>query len=315
MNFFGLVNGTEASLIHFLNGLPGIDQVGADARAAMLATRSIKTSSKKFAIDLAISMVDLTTLEGADTPGKVRALASKAVRPDPTDSTVPSVGAICVYNDMVSIARTHLDSIGGAHVPVAAVATAFPSGRASMAVKIQDTKDAIAAGAAEIDMVIDRGAFLSGNFIEVFEEISQIRALCADKAHLKVILETGELVTYDNVRKASFLAMLAGADFIKTSTGKVAPAATPPVVLVMLEAVRDFHQMTNHRVGVKPAGGIRNTKDAIKQLVLVNETAGPEWLTPSLFRIGASALLNDLLMQRMKMRDGYYASPTYVTID
>jgi deoxyribose-phosphate aldolase len=184
-----------------------------------------------------------------------------------------------------------------------------------MAVKIQDTTDAINAGASEIDMVIDRGAFLSGRYIEVFEEIAQIRALCGDRAHLKVILETGELVTYDNVRKASFLAMLAGADFIKTSTGKVAPAATAPVVLVMLEAVRDFYKMTNHRIGVKPAGGIRNTKDAIKQLVLVNETAGPEWLTPSLFRIGASALLNDLLMQRMKMRDGYYASPTYVTID
>lgn len=315
MKYYGLVDDTESSLLNFLKGLSGVDQVGAEARAAMLGTRSIKTSSKNAAIDLAISMVDLTTLEGADTPGKVMALASKAVRPDPSDPTVPSVGAICVYNDMVSIARKHLDLIGGAHVPVAAVSTAFPSGRASMAVKVQDTSDAIAAGASEIDMVIDRGAFLSGRYMEVFDEISQIRALCGDKAHLKVILETGELVTYDNVRKASFLAMLAGADFIKTSTGKVAPAATAPVVLVMLEAVRDFYQMTNHRIGVKPAGGIRNTKDAIKQLVLVNETAGPEWLTPSLFRIGASALLNDLLMQRMKMRDGYYASPTYVTID
>jgi deoxyribose-phosphate aldolase len=312
---FGQVDGTEASLLIYLKGLSGVDQVGAEARAAMLATRSIKTSSKKFAIDLAISMVDLTTLEGADTPGKVMALASKAVRPDPTDPTVPSVGAICVYNDMVSIARKHLDLIGGAHVPVAAVATAFPSGRASMTVKIQDTSDAIAAGASEIDMVIDRGAFLSGRYIEVFDEIAQIRAICEGRAHLKVILETGELVTYDNVRKASFLAMLAGADFIKTSTGKVAPAATAPVVLVMLEAVRDFYEMTGQRIGVKPAGGIRNTKDAIKQLVLVNETAGPEWLTPTLFRIGASALLNDLLMQRMKMRDGYYASPTYVTND
>jgi deoxyribose-phosphate aldolase len=312
---YGLVDGTEVSLINFLKGLSGVDQVGAEARAAMLATRSIKTSSKKFAVDLAISMVDLTTLEGADTPGKVMALASKAVRPDPTDPTVPSVGAICVYNDMVSIARKQLDLVGGAHVPVAAVATAFPSGRASMAVKIQDTTDAINAGASEIDMVIDRGAFLSGRYVEVFEQIAQIRALCGDKAHLKVILETGELVTYDNVRRASFLAMLAGADFIKTSTGKISPAATAPVVLVMLEAVRDFYEMTNCRIGVKPAGGIRNTKDAIKQLVLVKETAGPEWLTPSLFRIGASALLNDLLMQRMKMKDGYYASPTYVTID
>jgi deoxyribose-phosphate aldolase len=281
----------------------------------MLATRSIKTTSKRWAIDTAISMVDLTTLEGSDTVGKVQALCSKAVRPDPTDLSVPSVGAVCVYNDMVGVARKHLDSIGGAHVPVAAVSTAFPSGRASMKVKIQDTQDAIDAGAGEIDMVIDRGAFLSGNYIEVFNEIVAIKEICGEKAHLKVIFETGELVTYDNVRKASYLAMLAGADFIKTSTGKVAPAATPPVVLVMLEAVRDFYDMAGVRIGVKPAGGIRNTKDAIKQLVLVNETAGPEWLTPSLFRIGASALLNDLLMQRMKMDDGYYASPQYVTID
>ena len=313
--YYGLIDGTDASLRKFLTDLPGVDAVGADSRAAMLATRSIKTTSKRWAIDTAISMVDLTTLEGADTQGKVQALCAKAVRPDPTDLSVPSVGAVCVYNDMVSIARTHLDLIGGAHVPVAAVSTAFPSGRASMEVKIQDTKDAIAAGAAEIDMVIDRGAFLSGKYIEVFNEIVSIKEICGDKAHLKVIFETGELVTYDNVRKASYLAMLAGADFIKTSTGKIAPAATPPVVLVMLEAVRDFYEMAGVRIGVKPAGGIRNTKDAIKQLVLVNETAGPEWLTPKLFRIGASALLNDLLMQRMKMDDGYYASPQYVTID
>jgi deoxyribose-phosphate aldolase len=315
MKYYGLIDGSDSSLKEFLNKLPGVDAVGADARAAMLATRSIKTTSKRWAIDTAITMVDLTTLEGADTVGKVQALCSKAVRPDPTDLSVPSVGAVCVYNDMVSVARKHLDAIGGAHVPVAAVSTAFPSGRASMKVKIQDTQDAIDAGAGEIDMVIDRGAFLSGNYIEVFNEIVAIKEICGEKAHLKVIFETGELVTYDNVRKASYLAMLAGADFIKTSTGKVAPAATPPVVLVMLEAVRDFYEMAGVRIGVKPAGGIRNTKDAIKQLVLVNETVGPEWLTPSLFRIGASALLNDLLMQRMKMDDGYYASPQYVTID
>ena len=315
MSFYGLVDGSEASLKNYLGSLSGVDQVGADERAAMLATRSIKTTSKRWAIDTAISMVDLTTLEGADTPGKVQALCTKAVRPDPTDSSVPSVGAVCVYNDMVAVARKHLDLVGGAHVGVAAVSTAFPSGRASMPVKIQDTRDALDAGASEIDMVIDRGAFLSGDYIGVFNEIAQIRELCGTRAHLKVIFETGELVTYDNVRKASFLAMAAGADFIKTSTGKVAPAATAPVVLVMLEAVRDFYQMTQTRIGVKPAGGIRNTKDAIKQLVLVNEIAGPEWLTPSLFRIGASALLNDLLMQRMKMDDGYYASPAYVTID
>jgi len=310
-----LVDGSESSLRRFLQTLPPVDQVGAHERAAMLGTRSIKTTSKKWAIDIAISMVDLTTLEGADTPGKVRALCSKALRPDPRDLSVPHVGAVCVYNDMVGIARQHLDSIGGHDLPVAAVSTAFPSGRASHAVKIQDTKDAIELGATEIDMVIDRGAFLSGKLGEVFDEISAIKSICGEQAHLKVILETGELVTLDNVRKASYLAMLAGADFIKTSTGKVTPAATPPVVLVMLEAVRDYFAMTNNRIGVKPAGGIRTTKDAIKQLVLVNEIAGPEWLDPSLFRIGASALLNDLLMQRMKMANGRYSSSNYVTVD
>ena len=315
MNFYGLVDGSEASLKTYLNKLSGVDQVGANARAAMLATRSIKTTSKRWAIDTAISMVDLTTLEGSDTVGKVQALCTKAVRPDPTDSSVPSVGAICVYNDMVGVARKHLDLIGGEHVPVAAVSTAFPSGRASIEVKVLDSQDAINAGASEVDMVIDRGAFLEGRLIDVFNEIVTIRQVCGEKAHLKVIFETGELVTYDNVRKASFLAMAAGADFIKTSTGKVAPAATAPVVLVMLEAVRDFYEMTQKRIGVKPAGGIRNTKDAIKQLVLVKETAGEEWLNSKLFRIGASALLNDLLMQRMKMDNGYYASPTYVSVD
>ncbi len=310
-----LIDGSESSLRAFLDNLPGVDKVGAEARAAMLATRSIKTTSKSKAIDLAIRMVDLTTLEGADTPGKVRSLCAKGFRPDPTDVTVPHVGAICVYNDMVEIARKHLDSIGGHEIPVAAVSTAFPSGRASMEVKLRDTKDAIEAGAGEIDMVIDRGAFLSGRLGEVFDEIKEIKSLCGDRAHLKVILETGELATYDNVRKASYLAMLAGADFIKTSTGKVTPAATAPVVLVMLEAVRDFYKLSGRRIGVKPAGGIRTTKDAIKQLVLVNETTGPEWLTPDLFRIGASALLNDLLMQRMKLRDGRYSGSNYVTVD
>ena len=310
-----LIDGSESSLRAFLDNLPGVDKVGADSRAAMLGTRSIKTSSKARAIDLAISMVDLTTLEGADTSGKVRSLCAKAFRPDPSDPTVPHVGAVCVYNDMVKVARGYLDSIGGEVIPVAAVSTAFPSGRASMAVKLRDTQDAIDAGAAEIDMVIDRGAFLSGRYCEVFDEIREIKSLCGDRAHLKVILETGELATYDNVRKASYLAMLAGGDFIKTSTGKVTPAATAPVVLVMLEAVRDFYKLTGKRIGVKPAGGIRTTKDAIKQLVLVNETAGPEWLTPELFRIGASALLNDLLMQRMKLRDGRYSSSNYVTVD
>ena len=315
MNSTLLADNSEASLKKFLKTLAPVDAVGASARVEMLATRSIKTSSKNWAIDLAIRMVDLTTLEGADTPGKVKALCAKGVYPDPTDLSIPSVGAICVYNDMVKIARDALDDGGGKHVPVAAVTTAFPSGRASMEVKIQDTKDAIANGASEIDMVIDRGAFLAGNLGLVFDEIRTIKEICGKDVHLKVILETGELVTLDNVRKASYLAMLAGGDFIKTSTGKIAPAATAPVVYVMLEAVRDFYKLTGIRIGVKPAGGIRNTKDAMKQLVLVNEIAGPEWLDPSLFRIGASALLNDLLMQRMKMRDGYYASPNYVTLD
>ena len=310
-----LIDGSEKSLQIFLKNLPGVDQVGAESRAAMLATRSIKTSSKAAAIDLAIRMVDLTTLEGADTPGKIRSLCAKAVRPDPSDLTVPHVGAICVYNDMVKIARSTLDEIGGKSIPVAAVSTAFPSGRASMEVKKRDTQDAIAAGASEIDMVIDRGAFLSGRIGEVFEEIKTIKQICGARAKLKVILETGELVTYDNVRKASYLAMLAGADFIKTSTGKVTPAATAPVVLVMLEAVRDFFEISGSRVGVKPAGGIRTTKDAIKQLVLVKETAGSQWLTPELFRIGASSLLNDLLMQRMKLRDNRYSGTNYVTVD
>jgi len=310
-----LTDGSLSSIKGFLKTLSPVDQVGADARAAMLATRSIKTASKKWAIDMAISMIDLTTLEGADTDGKVKAICNKAIRPDPTDPSVPHVGAICVYNDMVSVARKHLDESGGHDIPVAAVSTAFPSGRASLEVKERDTKDAIAHGATEIDMVIDRGAFLSGDLEKVFSEIVYIKSLCGDKAHLKVILETGELVTYDNVRKASFLAMAAGADFIKTSTGKVAPAATAPVVLVMLEAVRDFYQMTGVRIGVKPAGGIRTTKDAIKQLVLVKETAGDEWLNPGLFRIGASALLNDLLMQRQKLTSGHYGGANYVTLD
>ena len=310
-----LTDSSESSIKSFLKNLSPVDQVGADARAAMLATRSIKTSSKLWAIDTAISMIDLTTLEGADTPGKVTALCTKAVRPDPSDNSVPHVGAVCVYNDMVKIAREHLDNNGGKEIPVAAVSTAFPSGRASLDVKKQDTEDAIASGATEIDMVIDRGAFLSGNLEKVFTEIVCIKEICGDRAHLKVILETGELVTYDNVRRASFLAMAAGADFIKTSTGKVSPAATAPVVLVMLEAVRDYYAMTGKKIGVKPAGGIRTTKDAIKQLVLVNETAGPDWLDPKLFRIGASALLNDLLMQRMKMKTGQYSGRNYVTLD
>ncbi len=301
---------SNASLRRYLHGLPGVDQVGAEGRAAMLATRSIKAASKERAIDLAISMVDLTTLEGMDTPGKVRALCAKALRPDPTDPTTPHVAAVCVYGDMAAIAR---DAVGDS-LHVAAVATAFPSGRASLAVKLADTRDAVANGADEIDMVIDRGAFLAGRYLDVYDEIVAVKEACGT-AHLKVIFETGELRTYDNVRRASFLAMLAGADFIKTSTGKVNPAATLPVTLVMLEAVRDWHRQTGRRIGVKPAGGIRTSKDAIRYLVMVNEVCGEAWLTPDLFRFGASSLLNDLLLQRQRMRTGHYSGPDYVTID
>jgi deoxyribose-phosphate aldolase len=302
---------SNASLRRFLHGLPGVDQVGAEARAASLGTRSIKTTAKEFALDLAIRMVDLTTLEGQDTPGKVRALASKALRPDPADPTAPRVAAVCVYPDMVATAK---EVLGDSGVNVAAVATAFPSGRAAMDIKLMDTRDAVEAGADEIDMVIDRGAFLSGRYLEVFEEIVAVREACGD-AHLKVIFETGELQTYDNVRRASWLAMMAGGHFIKTSTGKVQPAATLPVTLVMLEAVRDYRELTGQMVGVKPAGGIRTAKDAIKYLVTVNEVAGPDWLDPDWFRFGASTLLNDLLMQRTKMRTGRYSGPDYFTLD
>ncbi|MFM9048960.1 MAG: deoxyribose-phosphate aldolase [Actinomycetota bacterium] len=304
------VTSSNASLRGFLHALPGVDQVGAEARAAALASRSIKAESKRQAIDLAISMVDLTTLEGMDTPGKVRALCAKGLRPDPSDPSVPHVAAICVYGDMASIAREAV----GDQVHVAAVATAFPSGRASLDVKLQDTREAVANGADEIDMVIDRGAFLEGRYLDVFDEIVAVKQACGP-AHLKVIFETGELRTYDNVRRASWLAMLAGADFIKTSTGKVTPAATMPVTLILLEAVRDWFRQTGDQVGVKPAGGIRTTKDAIRYLVMVNETCGPAWLTPDLFRFGASTLLNDLLQQRQRMVLGHYSGLDYVTID
>jgi deoxyribose-phosphate aldolase len=300
----------RAEIPAFMRTLPGVDQMGAEARVAALGTRSIKTDAKVWAVDTAISMVDLTTLEGMDTPGKVTALCHKAMRPDPMDPTTPAVAAICVYGDMVATAR----SVVGDHLHVAAVATAFPSGRASLDVKLLDTQDAVRAGADEIDMVIDRGAFLRGDYLRVFDEIVAIKDVCGD-AHLKVILETGELSTLDNVRRASWLAMIAGADFIKTSTGKVTPAATLPVTLVMLEAVRDFHAATSQTIGVKAAGGIRTAKDAIKYLVLVNETLGETWLTPDLFRFGASTLLNDLLLQRQRMNTGHYSGADYVTID
>jgi deoxyribose-phosphate aldolase len=314
---------TDVALRRFLHGLPGVDQVGAQARAADLATRSIKTTAKAWGIDLAISMIDLTTLEGADTPGKVRSLCAKATTPDPADLSCPRVAAVCVYGDLVTTAIDALERFGarvrgGSWVNVAAVATAFPSGRASAAVKLVDTTDAVHAGADEIDMVIDRGAFLSGRYLQVFEDIVATREAChveGRDAHLKVILETGELATYDNVRRASWLAMLAGADFIKTSTGKVAPAATLPVTMLMLQAVRDFRLQTGHQVGVKPAGGIRTSKDALRYLVTVSETAGPDWLEPAWFRFGASSLLGDLQLQRQKLASGHYSGPDYVTVD
>jgi deoxyribose-phosphate aldolase len=307
---------SESSLRRFLHGLPGVDQVGAEARAAMLATRSIKTTAKQYALDLAIRMIDLTTLEGADTPGKVRALCAKALRPDPGDPSTPRVAAVCVYSDLVSVAKAALDAGSGseASVKVASVATAFPSGRAALPVKLADVREAVAAGADEVDMVIDRGAFLAGRYGALYDEIVQVREACGG-AHLKVILETGELATYDNVRRASWLAMLAGGDFVKTSTGKVSPAATLPVTLVMLEAVRDFREATGRQVGVKPAGGIRTAKDAVRYLVLVKETAGEDWLHPDWFRLGASSLLNDLLMQRRKAATGRYSGPDYFTLD
>jgi deoxyribose-phosphate aldolase len=314
---------TEKSLRLHLEGLPGVDAVGLEQRAAGLATRSIKTTSKAWALDRIIELIDLTTLEGADTPGKVRSLVAKAMTPDPGDPTTPRVAAVCVYGDMVPAA---IDALGAAHgdpddglISVAAVATAFPSGRASLRVKLADTADAVASGADEIDMVIDRGAFLSGRYGKVFEEIVAVKEACrradGSYASLKVILETGELTTYDNVRRASWLAILAGGDFIKTSTGKVTPAATLPVTLLMLEVVRDWNRLTGEFVGVKPAGGIRASKDAIRYLVTVAETVGEHWLQPHLFRFGASSLLNDVLLQRQKLSTGRYSGPDYVTID
>ncbi|MGD0808420.1 MAG: deoxyribose-phosphate aldolase [Acidimicrobiales bacterium] len=302
---------SEISLRRFLHGLPGVDQVGADARAASLATRSIKAGAKLWAIDTAISMVDLTTLEGADTPGKVRALCGKARRPSPDDPGTPPVAAVCVYPDLVPHAKA---ALAGSPVKVASVATAFPSGRASLPVKLADVADAVAAGADEVDMVIDRGAFLAGHYALVLDEVRAVKAVCGP-AHLKVILETGELVTYDNVRRACWTAMIGGADFVKTSTGKVSPASTLPVALVMLEAVRDFAEASGRAVGVKVAGGIRTTKDAIRYLVLVNEVAGEGWLEPERFRIGASSLLNDLLMQRYKQQHGAYAGSSDFSIE
>jgi deoxyribose-phosphate aldolase len=306
-----LPRGFELPLEPRLPRIGSVDQVAVEERAATLAKRSIKRESKLFALDLAVRMMDLTTLEGADTPGKVAALSSKAMRPDPADLTVPPVAAVCVYPNLVPHA---LERLGDSGVKVASVATAFPSGQSPLDIKVEEAARVAEFGAHEIDMVIDRSAFLSGDYAKVYDEVRRVKEVCGD-AHLKVILETGELGTYDNVRRASLLAVAGGADFIKTSTGKIQPAATLPVTLVILEAIRDVYEETGRRVGMKPAGGIRQAKQAVQYLVVLYETLGPEWLTPDLFRFGASSLLNDVLLQIRKEKTGRYQSPDYFTLD
>ena len=303
--------GRPGPLGSVLGRLTAVDQVGVELRIDDLKKRSIKKASKLWALDLAIRMIDLTTLEGKDTPGKVRAMCQKAIRPQPGDPSIPSVAAVCVYPALIADAK---EALAGSTVKVASVATGFPSGQTFRDIKLAEVRAAAAAGADEIDMVIDRGAFLSGDYGTVFDEIVEVKDACGG-AHLKVILETGELETYDNVRRASILAMAAGADFIKTSTGKVAPAATLPVTLVMFEAIRDFEKATGRAVGMKPAGGIRTAKEAIQYLVVLYETLGPRWMTPDRFRFGASSLLNDLLMQIEKERTGAYQGPDHFTLD
>jgi deoxyribose-phosphate aldolase len=306
-----LPTGFELPLEPRLPRIGSVDAVSLEERAASLAKRSIKKDSKVFALELAIRCIDLTTLEGSDTPGKVSALCSKAVRPDPSNPNVPSVAAMCVYENLVP---TCVERLKGTGVHIAAVATGFPSGQYPTDLKVADARRAVELGADEVDMVIDRGAFLSGRYAKVYDEIVQVKE-AVGSAHLKVILETGELGTYDNVRRASLLAMAAGADFIKTSTGKIPSAATLPVSLCMLEAIRDVHEETGRVVGFKPAGGVRVAKTAIQHLVLVHETLGPDWLTPDRYRIGASSLLNDILMQLRKEKTGRYQSPDYFTVD
>ena len=306
-----LPTGFELPLEPRLPRIGSIDQVALEERAGALAKRSIKREAKVFALELAVRVTDLTTLEGADTPGKVAALASKAVRPDPSDASVPSVAALCVYPNLVPTAVERLRDSG---VKVASVATAFPSGQSPLETKLDEVRWVVEHGADEVDMVIDRGSFLAGRYAKVYDEIVRVKE-ASGEAHLKVILETGELGTYDNVRRASLLAIAAGADFIKTSTGKLSSAATLPVALVILEAIRDVYEETGRRVGFKPAGGIRNAKQAVQHLVLVHETVGVDWLTPDLYRFGASSLLNDILMQLRKEKTGRYQSPDYFTID
>ena len=306
-----LPRGFELPLEPRLPRIGSVDAVALEERAASLAKRSIKREAKVFALELAVRMMDLTTLEGQDTPGKVAALASKAIRPDPSDAGIPSVAAICVYPNLVPSAVARVE---GTSVKVASVATAFPSGQSPIETKLEEVRWVVEHGADEVDMVIDRGAFLSGRYAKVYDEIVQVKEACGD-VHLKVILETGELGTYDNVRRATLLSIAAGADFVKTSTGKISPSATLPVSLCMLEAIRDVYGETGRRVGFKAAGGIRQAKQAVQNLVLVHETLGPEWLTPDLYRIGASSLLNDILMQLRKERTGVYQSGDYFTLD
>lgn len=290
---------------------PKIDQIGVEERASRFQKRSIKKASKVQALKLALNMVDLTTLEGADTPGKVEQLCQKAMHPHAGYPELPTTAAVCVYPTMVKIAK---NLVKGSGVKVAAVATAFPAGQSPMDVKIRDTKYAVSEGADEVDMVISRGKFLAGEHAYVFDEIAAIKEACG-KARLKVILETGELSTLDNIRKASDIAILAGADFIKTSTGKISPAATMPVTLVMLEAIRDHYFKTGQMIGMKPAGGIRKAKQAVQYLVMVRETLGDAWLSNEWFRFGASSLANDLILQLVKQRDGVYGSMDYISKD
>jgi deoxyribose-phosphate aldolase len=288
-----------------------VDAVGLEERAASLAKRSIKKDAKRWALDLTIRCIDLTTLEGSDTTGKIVALCAKAVRPDPTDPSVPSVAAVCLYPQLVPVAVAQLADTG---VRVASVAGGFPSGLGPLEARLQEIRAVVAAGADEVDIVLNRSLFLGGRYAEAFEELVAARE-AAGPAHLKVILETGELGSYDRVRQASILAMCAGADFVKTSTGKIGVSATLPVALCMEEAVRDVHRETGRAVGVKVAGGIRASKQAIQHLVVLHETLGSEWMTPDRFRIGASSLLNDVLMQLDKERTGRYAGPDYFTVD
>ena len=294
-----------------LSKVPAVDEVGVNERVARFQTRSIKSASKIEALKLILSMIDLTTLEGQDTPGKVRQLCQKAIHLHDAMPGLPHVAAVCVYPTMVGVAR---ETLGDIDINVASVATAFPSGQAPLLVKLDDTRMAVADGANEIDMVISRGEFLSGNYGMVFDEILAVKEACGD-AHLKVILETGELGTLDQVRKASELAMHAGADFIKTSTGKIQPAATMQVTLVMLQAIRDYYYETGRMVGMKPAGGISTAKLAVHYLVMLSETLGSAWMTPEWFRFGASSLANDVLMQLQKQATGVYQSADYFSKD